>query len=222
LKRHDRPPNSEGTRSSRRSIQRLLTGIGVGVLVGLVVSMRARWMVAVVAGWDASAFALLLWSWIVIWTSNPTRTKVRAGADDPGRTLVWLLVSLASAFGLFAATVVLRDAKGSHEDVLVALSLTAVVEAWLLTHTSFTHRYARLYYRPQDGVGGLCFPGNEAPDDFDFAYFAFTIGMCFQVSDVTITGRSLRRTSLIHACLAFAYNTAIVALALNVFFNLLG
>ena len=66
------------------------------------------------------------------------------------------------------------------------LALVAVATAWSLTHTSYTLRYAHLYYRDEGGVGGLVFPGDRPPDDFDFAYFACTIGMCFQVSDVVI------------------------------------
>lgn len=207
---------------AKRSLLRLAAGILVGAIVGVAISTRAPWTLALVGGWDAAALCLLSWSWIVIWSSDAEDTRARAGAEDPGRTLVWVLVSIASAVGLFASAVVLRDAKGAHQDLLVAASLAAVIEAWLLTHTSFTHRYARIYYRPQDGIGGLELPGKEAPDDFDFAYFAFTIGMCFQVSDVVITGRAMRRTALVHAMLAFAYNTVIVALALNLFFNLLG
>ena len=39
--------------------------------------------------------------------------------------------------------------------------------------------------------------------------------MCFQVSDVTITSPQIRRAVLGHALLSFAYNTVILALALN-------
>jgi uncharacterized membrane protein len=107
--------------------------------------------------------------------------------------------------------------------LLAAFCLGAVVIAWLLTHTAYALRYAHLYYRDDDnGVGGLVFPGDEQPDAVDFAYFSFTIGMCFQVSDVTITSRPIRREVLFHGCLSFAYNTAVLALALNVGFGLLG
>jgi uncharacterized membrane protein len=64
-----------------------------------------------------------------------------------------------------------------------------VLIAWLLTHTAYTLRYAHLYYRDdEEGIGGLEFPGKEPSDALDFAYFAFTLGMCFQVSDVPRPG----------------------------------
>jgi uncharacterized membrane protein len=100
------------------------------------------------------------------------------------------------------------------------MCLLAVVTSWLLTHTSWALRYAHLYYRDdKEGVGGLVFPGDRAPTAFDFAYFAFTLGICFQTSDVCITSPQIRRAALFHACQSFAYNTAILALALNLAFG---
>jgi uncharacterized membrane protein len=55
----------------------------------------------------------------------------------------------------------------------------------------------------------------------DFAYFSFTLGMCFQVSDVTISSSRIRRAALLHALISFVYNTTILALALNLAFGLL-
>jgi len=179
-----------------------------------------------VLAWDAAGLTLLTVSWLIIWHSDAPLTEKRAGAEDPGRKAVWLIVLLGSTFSLFASAVVLRTAKGlspEHSAILAAACLAAVVIAWLLTHTAYALRYAHLYYRDDaEGVGGLSFPGDQAPDAFDFAYFAFTVGMCFQVSDVTVTSRGIRRQALFHACLSFAYNTAILALALNLAFGLLG
>jgi uncharacterized membrane protein len=98
----------------------------------------------------------------------------------------------------------------------------AVVAAWGVTHTAYTLRYAHLYYRDAGGEGGLVFPGDDKPRDLDFAYFAFTIGMCFQVSDVTISSPIIRRGALGHSLLSFAYNTAVLALSLNLVFGYLG
>ena len=93
--------------------------------------------------------------------------------------------------------------------------------SWTLTHTAFTLRYAHLYYREDDeGIGGVDFPGGAMPTYMDFAYFAFTVGMCFQVSDVQVTSHQIRRAVLLHATMSFLYNTAILAFVLNLVFNL--
>jgi uncharacterized membrane protein len=96
----------------------------------------------------------------------------------------------------------------------------AVALSWVLTHTAYTFRYAHLYYRGAVN-GGLVFPGTERPSDVDFAYFAFTLGMCFQVSDVQITSSEIRSACLIHSLISFVFNTTILAVALNVVSRLL-
>ena len=182
--------------------------------------------VRAVAGWDAGATALLAMTWWIIATSGAHRTRRRAASQDPGRTVIWFLVIVSSVVSLFSAAGLLRSARHvapTQALLLSVLCLGAVISSWLLTHTAYALRYAHLYYRlDEEGEGGLTFPGNAPPDDWDFAYFAFTLGMCFQVSDVCITSRNIRRNVLVHAVLSFAYNTAILALALNLAFGLLG
>jgi uncharacterized membrane protein len=104
-------------------------------------------------------------------------------------------------------------------DLLLGLCVLTVALSWLLTHTGFALRYAHLYYRAgRDDEGGLTFPGEPPadPDDMDFVYYSFTIGMCFQTSDVSATDRVIRRTTLLHALISFLYNTGILAFSINV------
>ena len=59
-------------------------------------------------------------------------------------------------------------------------------------------------------------PGCTQPDYGDFLYFSFVIGCATATADIDITSRSMRRLALVHGVLAFAYNTAIVALTINI------
>ncbi len=198
----------------------------MGLFVALVLCQRLAWTTRAIAGWDAAGMTLLTLAWTIIGRADPVETQRRCAAEDPGRNAVWGIVLISSAISLFAGTIVLRQARRldpESSSLLVILCLTAVACAWLLTHSAYTLRYARLYYRDDEfGIGGLTFPGDRPPDDMDFAYFAFTIGMCFQVSDVTITNHVLRRAVLVHSVISFAYNTTILALALNLVFGMLG
>jgi uncharacterized membrane protein len=172
----------------------------------------------VLASWDAGGLMLVILGWLVA-SSDSVETRHRAAARDPGRTLVGIVVLSASAIFLVAATILVHEASlvpRFEGELLHVLCVATVAVSWLLTHTAFALRYAHLYYRGGiEGEGGLEFPGNEKPDDLDFAYFAFTIGMCFQVSDCRIVNRALRRTAIVHALLAFAYNTIVFGLAVN-------
>jgi len=176
--------------------------------------------------WDAAGMVLFVLAFVIIMRADSRETKRRAAAYDPGRRVVWIIVLAASTVSLFAGTVLLHAPHAGASvagQLHVALCVATVVISWLVTHSAFTLRYAHLYYGDQEhGAGGLEFPGGEPPDDRDFAYFAFTIAMCFQVSDVTISRRQIRRTVLGHAALAFTYNTVILALVLNLVVGQLG
>ncbi len=95
-----------------------------------------------------------------------------------------------------------------------------------MVHTMFTFHYAHIYYDDDENnaahhAGGLEFP-KEKPDYLDFAYFSFVIGMTFQVSDVEISARLIRRVALLHGLLAFLLNTFVVALTINLIAGLRG
>jgi uncharacterized membrane protein len=205
---------------------RFVLALVAGLATTLAIPKSLSWAGRVVGGWDVGSLVLLILSWTIIVTADPKETRRRAGSEDPGRTTVMAIVVLTAGFSLFAATVAMRHAKtldGDLEALLVGMCLLAVVASWTATHTAYTFRYAHLYYRDDGaGEGGLQFPGEEQPSDSDFAYFAFVIGMCFQTSDVTVTSRLVRRDVLVHSILSFLYNTAIVALTLNLVFGFLG
>lgn len=209
----------------RQALGRISTSVAVAIVTWVLLGSHT-WQVRALSAWDIGGASLLLLAWILVARSSAAKTARLAAQEDPGRTAVWILVILTSLVSLFSAGYVLRISKTHalvEENALVALSLTAVALSWALTHTSYTLRYAHLYYRDdEEGVGGLVFPGKTEPRYFDFAYFAFTIGMCFQVSDVVVEGSQLRAAVLGHALLAFLYNTTILALALNLALGMLG
>jgi uncharacterized membrane protein len=206
----------------RRAVLRITLAALAGVIAGAV-AMRVGVVLPLLVGWNAGGLTLLGFSWTVIVGCDDAMTRKRAGAEDPGRTLVYVIVLLASSVSLIAALQLTRHiASLPPRDAATAevLCLLTVALAWALTHTAFTLRYAHLYYREDDaGVGGVSFPGETVPSYFDFAYFAFTLGMCFQTSDVCITSSLIRRTALLHAVISFAYNTAIIAFVLNLVFG---
>jgi uncharacterized membrane protein len=211
-------PRHAGTRLLFAS----LAAAGGIVAVAPVAPVGQAWWVSVVAGWDAGALMFIALAWFVILRTDSASTKQRAGGDDPGRHTVFALALAASLFSLFASVFILKEVRslsGAERTVWTLLALAAIAFSWLLTHTAYTLRYAHIYYRGGASERGLTFPGDRPPADIDFAYFAFTIGMCFQVSDVVICSKAFRRTVLLHALLSFVYNTTILALSLNVVFT---
>jgi uncharacterized membrane protein len=87
-----------------------------------------------------------------------------------------------------------------------------------MTQVTFAYRYAHEYYADTDAgpEGGLNFPGEDAPDYLDFIYFSFVLGMTFQVSDVNITGRKMRRLATLQGLIGYMFNTVVLALTINI------
>jgi uncharacterized membrane protein len=216
--------------SPKRATVRLALSVTIGIVAAASVNpTRSQWLLRGLAGWDAASLALVALAWTIIMKADPAQTQLRASEDDPGRSVLFLIGVGSSLMSLLAAGMVLRLVKTlpPHEEVFwTTLAFAAVVLSWTVTHTAYTLRYANLYYRARSGRPAaececLEFPGGKDPADIDFAYFAFTVGMCFQVSDVVVATTPMRREVLVHAVLSFAYNTMIVALALNLAIGLL-
>jgi len=205
---------------------RLLTAVALGATTAFLLPARLGMALRLLAAFDAAALVMSTLAWMIFLRAGPHETHQHAGTHDPGRRAVNVLVILTSCVSLLATAVVLRQARAQApevRDLFVVLCILAVASAWLLTHSAYALRYAHLYYRDDhEGVGGLTFPGDAPPCYLDFAYFAFTIGMCFQVSDVSIPSRQIRRAVLGHSVLSFLYNTAILATAINLAVGVFG
>lgn len=154
----------------------------------------------------------------------------KAKMQDPGRLTILSLVTAAACASLLAIGFILHDAK--HLSVLIlmlhtGLSVVTIIGSWLLVHTIFAIHYAHEYYQDDlstpvlDDMGGLEFPQETQPDYWDFLYYSFVVGMTSQVSDVQVTSRTMRRLTLIHGVLSFFFNTAILAMSINIIAGLL-
>ncbi|RYE28002.1 MAG: DUF1345 domain-containing protein [Sphingobacteriaceae bacterium] len=173
--------------------------------------------------WISYALSILTTSWISILSLHPKDVRKTAKLEDSSVTFIFLFI-IASAFAsLFAVVILLQSIKNSSPEQItihVILSVASVIISWFLTHTVFTLRYAHLFYSTEEGkeeyAAGLEFPKELEPDYLDFVYFSFGIGTTFQVSDVEISSRIIRRLAWAHGLLSFAFNTVIVALSINI------
>lgn len=177
--------------------------------------------------WIGFAVCVLFFAWTAILVKHPKEISTVASEQDASYLVIFTVVVAAAFTSLFAIILLLHGMPaGSRRslNIHIILAVVAVGLSWLLIHTLFTIRYAHLYYTlPSNAVedshryaGGLLFPGEGLPDFLDFAYFSFVVGMTFQTADVSISGRTIRRLSLLHGMLSFVYNTSIIALSINI------
>ena len=204
---------------------RIFLSCTVAVLTFFGVHGHFAFPTQLVLTWDAFALTTVALAWVIISTKDPYEARRNVRLQDASATFLFVLVVSAATASLLAVGLLLGRAKQLSPTGLagyIALAITAVVFSWLLVHTLFTLRYAHFYYWNAQKVdrekvaGGLIFPGEESPAYMDFAYFSFVIGMTCQVSDVQVSSCKIRRLVLVHGLISFAFNTAILAMFVNI------
>lgn len=203
-------------RPASRARLRLVLSALVGTATGVVVSLWSPWQFSVLLGWNLGAAVSLVWIWFDVAGCDAEDTRRLATAEDPSRTVIDVLLTAASVVSLGGMVVGLRAADrldGGWAIALDAASVCTVVVSWVLVHSLFALRYARLYYR--EPVGGIDFHGEGDPDYHDFGYLAFTVGMSFAVSDTDIGRREIRRTVLRHAAVSYVFGAGVIGLSIN-------
>jgi uncharacterized membrane protein len=195
---------------------RLFGSLLVGVLVALVLTGVTPWRPAtrLLVAWDV-CLGLYLGLAAHLMASSTTERIRRRAVEDEGQVTI-LVLTVVAALASLAAIFAELDAANGRQPAHIALAGGTILLSWAFIHTIFALHYAHEFYDPDIG-GGLAFPGGEPePDYWDFVYFSFVIGMTSQVSDVGVTTKQIRRTVAIHGVVAFLFNTAILALTVNI------
>jgi uncharacterized membrane protein len=170
--------------------------------------------------WDLSAAIYLILTFHLMLACKGEALRVRAARQDDSRVVILVILLLAIAASFVAITGLLAAAKDSpHRALNLGLAAATIVLAWTVTQVVFTLHYAHEYYRPngdpQAFAEGLDFRGERNPDYWDFFYFATSFGAASQTSDISILAKPLRRLATLHAIISFFFNTAVLALAIN-------
>jgi len=206
-----------------RATGRFAVAFAAGVLAFFLVPAHAGTGLESLITWNVGAGVYLALAWAHIARADATETRRHARAEDVSAYFIFVTVLVAAFASLGAIELLLEGVKELPivpKSLRVGLSFSALVLSWLLIHTVYAFHYARRYYDSHPitkaDARGLDFPGGENPDYFDFAYYAFVIGMTSQVSDVAIASRHVRRMTLLHGVLSFFFNIAILALSINI------
>jgi uncharacterized membrane protein len=167
------------------------------------------------AGFDLAAILFLLLSAPLLGTSEAAAITKHAQANDANRHLLLALTAIVMTVLLIA---IAAEAVGRTPQPFTRILIIAtLIVAWLFSNSVYALHYAHLAYRkPGGGCAGLEFPGTRTPVYWDFVYFAFTLGMTFQTSDVTISDERLRRVVTLHSLAAFFFNIGVLAFTINV------
>jgi len=214
------------TRSSRWMVMfaRLMSaGLFGAVAFGL--SPRLELESRILLGFDV---AMLTYIGSLVWrmaAADAVSTRDESGKIEFSNWIVLLLAGFLSGLSLLAVGLMLHRSRSWSPlmtNFHLGLSLAAVFLTWGLVHIVFGIHYARMYYDPTPPAGEpadrppLEFPDDLMPDFWDFMYFAFTLAICYQVSDISIRGRQLRRVVLAHVLLSFLNVTLILGFVVEI------
>jgi uncharacterized membrane protein len=219
MKNTKRPPSAGGWLHRRLHIVRHRPRFSTAaalflVLLTTLVGAGADLTRGMLLAFDAAALIFLV---SVAWMAghaSPKATHAKIAGQDIGR---WGVLWISVAVSAVAVVSLGLELHASHTGGFteIALSAASLVLSWCFLNTTFALHYAHEYYMPANGKA-LDFPGTDEPDYWDFFYFAFVLGMTFQVSDVAIGRRSVRRVALAHGIIAFFFDVVLLALSVNV------
>ena len=212
-------------RSHPRTIGSAIAGLATWSLLPHSMDASTRAVLA----WDTGALIMLVLCAVsFVRDGEEGVMAVNAQAQQEGEWTIFSLTLAGVVFSFVALTSELsqvKDMTRTMRELHIGLVAATLLLSWLSTHVIFALRYAHEFYTESDGRrpdGGLDFPKEPRPDYWDFLYFSLVIGMTFQVSDVDITSRKMRRLATVHGLIGFLFNTVIVALTANIAASLLG
>ncbi len=210
-----------------RGHPRLFLGMLLSFVVYFFIPHDFRLSTKLLIAWNVGTWLYFVLSAWLVTTANEDSMRRLAKASDEGRLLVLLLASIAAIASIGAIVAELgatKDMSGLQKGLHVGLAAATILSAWFFIHLTYALHYAHEYFdeletkpgKPPQYAGGLKFPGTDDPDYFDFLYFSFIIGVASQTADVEITDSEMRRVSLAHSILAFFFNSAVLALTINI------
>lgn len=199
-----------------------MAAVCIGIAVLLLLPQSASGSVRAAIAWIAAALVYICGAAYTMVSADHQSIARRAAEEDESRTVMLALLLLAIAANFVSIVGVMSQAKeaasGERAGLAVLAGATLVV-SWFIMQVVFAFHYAHEYYRPDDASGqqahGLDFENDEEPDYWDFLYFATTIGAASQTSDVSIRSRTMRRLVTAQAIISFFYNSALLALTIN-------
>ena len=195
---------------------RTFFAIVLGVVTFFLLPTSLRLVTRLLIGWDTFVALYVVLVYIMMGRSTLSTIRRMAALQDDGRFLIPLLTALG-AFASLAA-IVFELGQGQHKSTELMFAVLTVALSWAAVHTGFALHYAHEFYRGHK-PGGLQFPSGDKDDHadyWDFVYFSFVIGMTAQVSDVGITDKTIRRIATAHGIISFVFNTALLALMVNI------
>lgn len=200
---------------------RLFVALGVAFLAYAALTTLQSLATRIAISWDIGTAVFLASTAQLFLFTEKHDIAADAARQEEGEWSIFAL-TLLGAMMSFVAIFLFSGAteRKQHLDFYLVLVIATLALSWLMVNVTFAYRYAHEYYSKFPGTDelerGLIFPEDDKPDYLDFIYFAFVLGMTFQVSDTNITSKKFRRLATLHGLISFLFNATILALCVNI------
>ncbi|HWA61262.1 MAG TPA: DUF1345 domain-containing protein [Caulobacteraceae bacterium] len=189
--------------------------------------LGVRGSIQPLVAWNAGSVAYLFLAWRLFVTADEAELRQRADRLDERRGVILAIVLLAIAAALGAIVAALNSVKQAPGTTLTvaALAVATLITSWLVLQSLFTAHYAHRHFQAIARGGpaaGFQFPGEPPRSYLDFVYLAVCIGATAQISDPSVPTTRLRNLVTAHAAISFFYNTAVLAVGINILSSLVG
>lgn len=189
------------------------------VALSIAAGLWTDWLRGIMIGFDGAAVVFLLSSVPLLAGADAATVRRHAAENDANRAVLLGITGLVTGVVLVTVGAVLMQGQ-SQSGAAIALIVGTLALSWLFTNVIYALHYAHMFYakdaKTGRDCGGLDMPGTKEPDYWDFVYFAFTLGMTFQTSDVAISSGRFRRIATLHSMAAFIFNIGVLAFTINV------
>ncbi|MGJ3509359.1 DUF1345 domain-containing protein [Enemella sp. A6] len=223
-----RRPMTDARRSWLAMVPSVIVSVGGATLALILTDLdpdMVRWMSVL---WTWSTFTLFhsLFTWLAYRGRTDDQLLARFGAEKrrEGRKsrrsafVRWLTGTSSapswsvqvSAMALLGVGVLLLNSSLRTGPLMLSAGLL-VVSSWVNVWIMFTVQYARTHLSSP----GFEFPGSQTRSFSDYLYLALAVQTTFGATDVQITTTEMRKLSMNHTLVAFAFNTVILAMVIS-------
>jgi uncharacterized membrane protein len=198
---------------------RLLAAAAIGIAAFFLLPSEWTFTARVLVAWNLGVWPYLAAILALMVGTSAEGVRGIARQEDASSAGLMVLMCTAAILSLAAIMVELAHGTDGGERAIFVYVITVltIVGSWMLLGALYTFHYAHLYYSSPANRLPLRFPEElTAPSYIDFMYFAFTIAVAVQTSDVSVRTRAMRATVLVHSVLSFFFNLAILGLSINI------
>lgn len=197
---------------------RLLAGLLVAVAAAAGARLAVEPAIAALAGVTSGLLVVVAWGWAALWPLDAGTTARSARREDVDPLLEEAAVVVIALAALGGIAVIVLAGSESLKALAAALALLGVFLAWASLHLMYAARYAHLYYDGESTqqAGGIDWnTDGYRPAYRDFLYFAYNLGMTYQVSDTAVSDPRIRAVTLRHCLLSYLFGAVILASTIN-------